>query len=212
MAGDSAALGGALPGFGEPQPSRNNGDVSGYAAPHSEWAAADVPASGAERDTAGTAAFAPVTDHSGRGSGWQEQADIGGDQSAAPHGARALSGIAPGYGDAWSASRGGGDTAATQWQPPLEPQLLGDAGTAAQAQFAHGDSPTHAAQPPYGGMSFGGGGYGTSPLELSPPSVLEPAAAYGAEAGASVNEWQPGVGPGTGSAAFVEDEMVELDF
>ena len=208
---------GAAPGFGDPQGLSYGADGS-HAASHSEWAAADVPAGGgAERDTAGTAAFASATQSAVPGSGWQHPAYDGSEQSVAGRGAEAsFSGAAAGYGDAWGASSGsGGNPAALPWQPPAEPGLPGDTGTAAQAPFAHAEAPADAAQaPPYGGMSFGGGGgYGTSPLQLSPPSVLDPAAAYaGAEAEPSANEWQPGVGPGTGSAAVVEDEMVELDF
>ena len=210
---------GAVPGFGDPQVFSNGADGS-HAASHSEWAAVDVPAGGAERDTASMAAFASAPDHSAIASGWQHQAStgVGGEQPPAVDGAAAnfSSAAAAGYGDAWgAASRGGGDdTAAMPWQLPAEPGLAGDTGTSAQAPFAHADGTVDAAQvPPHGGMSFGGGGYGASPLQLSPPSVLDPAAAYGsAEAGASLNEWQPGVGPGTGSAAIAEDEMVELDF
>jgi len=197
-------------------PASFSGADGSQAASHSEWAAADVPLAGAERDTAGAAAFASAPDHSlPPGNGWQHQAGVGGEQSAPNLGAETSFGsaAAAGYGDAWGASsRGGGDPVAMPWQPPVEPGLPGDSDSKGQAPFAHGDGPADAAQaPPYGGMSFGGGaGYGTSPLQLSPPSVLDSAAAYGgAEAEPSGTEWQPGVGPGTG---VVEDEMVELDF
>ena len=208
---------GAVPGFGDSQGFSNGGDGS-HAASHSEWAAANVPAGGAERDTAGVSALASAPDYSAPAGGWQHQAGVGAEQPPAGHGAAAdfSSAAAAGYRDAWGASsRDGGNPAAMPWQPPAEPGLPGDTGTSAQAPFAHADGPADAAQaPPYGGMSFGGGGgYGASPLQLSPPSVPDPAAVYGGtEAEPSVNDWQPGVGPGTGSAAVVEDEMVELDF
>ena len=208
---DSVPPEATVPGAGEPLGLSSGADGS-LAAPHSEWAAADVPAGDAERDGADTAAFASAPDHPAPGSGWQHQADEGSEQSAAGHEAN-FSGAAAGYGDAWNASRGGGDPVAMPWQPPPEPRLPDDTGTTVQAPSAHGEIPAaDAAQAPYSGISFGGGGYGSSPLQLSPPSMPEPAATYGAEAGTSVSEWQPGVGPGTGSAAAVEDEMVELDF
>jgi hypothetical protein len=64
------------------------------------------------------------------------------------------------------------------------------------------------------GAGTSNGGYGESPLELSPPSVIEPGARLGAEGGAdAANEWhQTGTGPGVSSIAVGEDEMVELDF
>ena len=197
--------------------------ASDDAGAHSQWAAADVPASGAE---AGSTGAAPLSGEAARGSvsgsGWHGDAGGGGEQSARAGGRAAQpesNGASAGHGDAWGRPQGGSEPAAVQWQPPPETGGVGAAGQAS-ASAEHSGLP-ETDHLPYGGMSFGSGGYGvasgngaygSSPLQLSPPTVPEPGVAFGAEAGPAANDWQPGAGPGTGSAITAEDEMVELDF
>ena len=138
--------------------------------------------------------------------GWQGQADFSGQTDVSLSG-HDLSGVANGgpqdYGNSWDAPRGE-EPAPTTWQPP--PEDIGE--TAGWA------GPFNGMPASDGGAGTSNGGYGGSPLELSPPSIIEPDVGLGAGVGAdAANEWhQTGTGPGVSSIAVGEDEMVELDF
>ena len=185
---------------------------------HSAWAAADVFAGGAERHAGGADRGGAVPGpQSANTRGWQSGAYDGNHSSTAAGlslgGAEADDGTAQ-YALQWGGTRADEPAPAT-WQPPPE-----DGGGAAPQ---HNDGAAAAGWAvPYDSMLGSGGGYGTgpstggyggSPLELSPPSVIEPAAGFGMDGGAAADEWQqPGKGSGVSSVAVVEDEMVDLDF